>query len=150
MISRKVSWSEKEDQLLVDKVIQYTKEGKSQLKAFKAAAEEINRTPAACGYRWNAKLRSDFQEELEKTRQNEDSGLSINQSPVQNKETHTETENPLQLAQQYLKCLDDYHIDSFERIRKLSDLKQENEQLKKQLAYFEQAYSNAFLLTETD
>lgn len=138
MGSRKGSWSEKEDQMLLEKVIQYTRKGKAKLEAFKDIAEEINRTPAACGYRWNAKLRSNFQEDLKQARQHKDSVASINQK---------ETENPLQLALQYLKSLDDYHIDSFERIRELSDLKQENEQLKKQLAYFEEAYSHAFSST---
>lgn len=137
---RKRSWSEKEDQLLLDKVMQYTRKGKAQWEAFKAVAEEIHRTPAACGYRWNAKLRSSFQEDLKQARQYKDSNASINQKENIDKDS-TKTENPMQLALQYLKCLDDYHIDSLEGIRKLSKLRQENAQLKKQLAYFEQAYS---------
>src|SRR5699024_2068245 len=56
MGSRKKNWSDKEDQLLADKVIQYTKIGKTQLEAFKDVSKELNRTPSACGYRWNAKL----------------------------------------------------------------------------------------------
>lgn len=140
---RKRSWSEREDQLLLDRVVQYTREGKAQLKAFKDVGEELNRTPAACGYRWNAKLRRSFQEDFQQAKQSKESNATINQKGNTDKGI-TETENPLQLALQYLKCLDDYHIDSLEEIQELSKLRQENAQLKKQLAYFEQAYSHAF------
>src|SRR5699024_1460465 len=101
---RKRSWSEREDQLLLDRVVQYTREGKAQLKAFKDVGEELNRTPAACGYRRKAKLRRSFQEDFQQAKQSKESNATINQKGNTDKGI-TETENPLQLALQYLKCL---------------------------------------------
>lgn len=141
---RKRSWSDKEDQLLGDKVIQYMQSGKTQLEAFKDVAKELNRTPAACGYRWNANIRNDYQEELEQAKQGSVSASMTDSSANHNKEINTETASPLQVALQYLQRLEAYHMDSIEKIQDLGELKKENEQLKKQLAYFEQAYSHAF------
>lgn len=146
MESRKGNWSEEEDQFLSNTVIQYIQERKTQLEAFKDVAETIHRTPAACGYRWNAKLRNDFQEELKQTKSDKRADSSINQ-PFHQEERNIEAENPLQVALQYLECLDKYRLHSLESIQELSELKRENEQLKRKLAYFEQAYANAFPLT---
>ena len=148
MGSRKKNWSDKEDQLLADKVIQYTKIGKTQLEAFKDVSKELNRTPSACGYRWNAKLRSKYQEELKQIKEGRNPNLSTTKLTSEDKKTYTDPESPLQLALQYLAHLNKYQIHSLESIRELSELMKENEQLKKKLDYFKQAYSNAFSSTE--
>lgn len=140
MVSHKRNWSDQEDQMLIDKVTQYTQEGKTQLEAFQDAAEEIGRTSAACGYRWNAKLRNYPKTELEQAKQDEE-GMTT-QFPVIGEESHKAT--PLQIAMQYLECLHEYDIHSLKDIKNLLELNKENEQLKQKLAYFEQAYANAF------
>lgn len=145
MASHKGNWSEEEDQLLADKVIQYARKGRSQLEAFKDVAEGINRTPAACGYRWNAKLRNGFQKDLQQAKKVEHSAPPSNQSANQKQEV---PENTLQSALQLLKWLDDYRIHSLQDVRELGGLQEENKQLREKLAYFEQAYSYAFPQTK--
>lgn len=54
---RKDTWTKEHDELLVKLVMDHLKNGSTQTKAFKEAAETLNRTTAACGYRWNASLR---------------------------------------------------------------------------------------------
>lgn len=150
VISRKGHWSEEEDRILAYTVIQYIQSGKTQLEAFKDVAQQMNRTPSACGYRWNANLRTNFQEELKQAKQNENANVPINQDVNGDKETHKEAKRPLQIALQYLEYLRDYNIHSLESIQEMSELKKENEQLKEKLAYFEKACSHAFSSTGED
>lgn len=145
MVLHKGKWSEEEDQLLADKVIQYAVKGKSQLEAFKDVAEEIKRTSAACGYRWNAKLRDNFQKDLQQAKKERHPESPSNNAANQKQEV---PENTLQSALQFLKWLDDHSIHSLQDVRELGELKKENKQLREKLAYFEQAYSHAFLQTK--
>jgi len=145
MVSYKRGWSEEEDQLLADKVIQYASKGRAQLEAFQNVAETINRTPAACGYRWNAKLRNVFQEDLQQAKKEQRSDAPSHQHPNNDQ---TSSPSALQSALKFLKSLDEHDIHSLEEIQKIGALKKENNQLKKQLAYFEQAYSHAFSSTK--
>jgi len=50
-------WSDKEDEVLVSIVLSYVKQNKTQLLAFEQAAYRLDRTNAACGFRWNSYLR---------------------------------------------------------------------------------------------
>jgi prespore-specific regulator len=50
-------WTEEEDRLLAETVLRSVREGGNQLDAFQEVAEKINRTPGACGFRWNAVVR---------------------------------------------------------------------------------------------
>src|SRR5690625_3940038 len=59
------SWTSDEDMLLAETVLHYIRSGKTQLDAFKEAAEKLSRTPAACGFRWNSSLRKNYLEEIE-------------------------------------------------------------------------------------
>ncbi|MFC7441232.1 hypothetical protein [Laceyella putida] len=50
-------WTEEEDQLLRDLVLTAIESGKSQIEAFVEVGKKLDRTPGACGFRWNAVLR---------------------------------------------------------------------------------------------
>lgn len=58
--SRQDAWSKEEDIFLANTVLAFISEGKTQLEAFQRAAEELSRTSAACGYRWNAAVRKTY------------------------------------------------------------------------------------------
>lgn len=58
------SWKKEEDKLLVETLLNYVRHGKTQQQAFEDVGEQIDRTGAACGFRWNAILRKNFVEEL--------------------------------------------------------------------------------------
>lgn len=47
------AWSDKEDEVLVSIVLSYVKQNKTQLLAFEQAAYRLNRTSAACSFRWS-------------------------------------------------------------------------------------------------
>lgn len=50
-------WTEEEDQLLSEAVLQSIREGGTQLHAFEKVGKQLGRTLGACGFRWNAVLR---------------------------------------------------------------------------------------------
>jgi len=61
---RQDAWSEEEDALLAELVLKFIREGGTQLEAFREAARRLGRTPAACGFRWNAVLRRRYAEDI--------------------------------------------------------------------------------------
>ncbi|MFC3040232.1 RsfA family transcriptional regulator [Virgibacillus xinjiangensis] len=67
--TRQDAWSKEEDLLLADTVLTYIREGRTQLEAFKEVAGKLDRTSAACGFRWNASIRKQYDEEIQKAKQ---------------------------------------------------------------------------------
>ncbi|MDC3416492.1 RsfA family transcriptional regulator [Aquibacillus salsiterrae] len=63
--SRQDAWSQDEDVLLAETVLRYIREGKTQLEAFREVGKRLSRTPAACGFRWNATIRKQYQQAVE-------------------------------------------------------------------------------------
>jgi prespore-specific regulator len=51
-------WTAEEDQLLSETVLHTISQGGTQLTAFSDVGKKISRTAGACGFRWNAVLRS--------------------------------------------------------------------------------------------
>jgi prespore-specific regulator len=58
--AREDAWTREQDNLLADVVIDYIRNGKKQIDAFEVVGDELFRTAAACGYRWNAMLRHKY------------------------------------------------------------------------------------------
>ncbi|WP_059102746.1 RsfA family transcriptional regulator [Shouchella shacheensis] len=54
---RQDAWSHEDDVLLAETVLNHIKEGSTQLRAFDEVGDALNRTSAACGFRWNAVVR---------------------------------------------------------------------------------------------
>lgn len=61
---RQDAWLEENDELLAETVLRHVREGSTQLNAFEEAGDALNRTAAACGFRWNAVVRREFEKEL--------------------------------------------------------------------------------------
>jgi len=57
---RKDSWTEEDDKVLADTVLNFIREGKTQLQAFQETATILGRTKQACGFRWNKTLRKHY------------------------------------------------------------------------------------------
>ena len=64
MVNRFDAWTEAQDKLLAETVLRHVREGSTQQVAFSEAGEAINRTGAACGYRWNKFVRHKYMDEL--------------------------------------------------------------------------------------
>lgn len=86
--SRQDSWTNDNDLLLASTVLQNIRNGGTQLAAFKEVAKLLNRTPAACGFRWNSYVRKQYQEEIQQAKQNRKVGNSIF-PPQQKKEANS-------------------------------------------------------------
>lgn len=61
---RQDAWMEENDTLLAQAVLKHVREGSTQLNAFEEAGDTLNRTAAACGFRWNAVVRKQYEQEL--------------------------------------------------------------------------------------
>lgn len=58
---RQDAWSHEDDLLLAETVLRHIREGSTQLNAFDEVGDKLNRTSAACGFRWNAEVRSKYE-----------------------------------------------------------------------------------------
>lgn len=65
MKDRQDAWSEENDLLLAETVLRHVREGSTQLNAFEEVGDKLNRTSAACGFRWNAVVRHDYEKALQ-------------------------------------------------------------------------------------
>src|SRR5690625_691889 len=57
---RQDAWSHEDDLLLAETVLRHIREGSTQLNAFEEVGDILNRTSAACGFRWNAEVRNKY------------------------------------------------------------------------------------------
>lgn len=149
---RQDAWSHEDDLLLAETVLRHIREGSTQLNAFEEVGDKLNRTAAACGFRWNAEVRQNYEKAIELAKRQRKKKKQLEQ---QNKNAtkllavkHIPTERPTiesiiaQLEQ--LKHLDQqYEVDS-NRLQFLSDenarLKEEIEMLEKKLNKIEKEY----------
>lgn len=65
MKQRQDAWSEEDDLLLAETVLRHVREGSTQLNAFEEVGDKLNRTSAACGFRWNAVVRHTYEKALQ-------------------------------------------------------------------------------------
>lgn len=61
---RQDAWSEEDDLLLAETVLRHIREGSTQLRAFDEVGDVLNRTSAACGFRWNAVVRDKYEDAI--------------------------------------------------------------------------------------
>lgn len=59
---RQDAWSHEDDLLLAETVLRHIREGSTQLNAFEEVGDKLNRTSAACGFRWNAEIRQRYEQ----------------------------------------------------------------------------------------
>jgi prespore-specific regulator len=61
---RQDAWTDEDDLLLAETVLRHVREGSTQLNAFEEVGDKLNRTSAACGFRWNAVVRHRYEKAL--------------------------------------------------------------------------------------
>jgi len=74
---RQDAWMQENDELLAELVLRHVREGSTQLNAFEEAGDELNRTAAACGFRWNAVVRHQYETELKEAKKERKEKLRI-------------------------------------------------------------------------
>ncbi|MFE5324724.1 RsfA family transcriptional regulator [Paenibacillus sp. NPDC056579] len=66
---RKDNWSNNDDVILAELVLKHIREGSTQLNAFEEAGNNLIRTSAACGFRWNSYVRKQYEKEIREAKQ---------------------------------------------------------------------------------
>jgi len=94
---RKDTWSVDDDRILAETVIESVKSGNTQGEGFKIAAEKLNRTVAACGFRWNSEVRKQYKDELEKAKQEKRALRENKNQKLHIPDTTENNENPFEI-----------------------------------------------------
>ncbi|MDV6379440.1 RsfA family transcriptional regulator [Sporosarcina sp. GW1-11] len=74
---RQDAWLESDDELLAETVLRHVREGSTQLSAFEEVGDALNRTAAACGFRWNAVVRREYEGELSEAKKERKQTLRV-------------------------------------------------------------------------
>ncbi|MEM1505798.1 RsfA family transcriptional regulator [Domibacillus sp. 8LH] len=90
---RQDAWSEENDLLLAETVLRHVREGSTQLKAFEEVGDTLNRTAAACGFRWNAVIRQQYEKALGLARKQRKQHLRNGQKKERSSGLHVISEN---------------------------------------------------------
>ncbi|WP_017728610.1 RsfA family transcriptional regulator [Halalkalibacterium ligniniphilum] len=131
---RQDAWSHEDDVYLAETVLRHITEGSTQLRAFDEVGDELNRTSAACGFRWNAVVRQRYVTQIadakrERKERKRASSLHTYQlkKPVMKQEREHTTSSSLTLASviQFLQQLTDSGVED-------QKLRQEKESLLKE------------------
>lgn len=140
---RQDSWSSDEDTILAEIVLRYIRQGKTQLEAFKQASKQLSRTPAACGYRWNARLRKQYTTTITQAKNNKgEEKKRVVESDVTNKD-HQSLEQAISLIKKFKSNSDKQSLQDKERFE-LIQLRKENEQLTARLKNYEAAFTEIY------
>lgn len=132
---RQDAWSHEDDLLLAETVLRHVREGSTQLKAFEEVGDQLNRTSAACGFRWNAEVRGNYVEAMELARrQRKERKRALAREAKSNKGPLLGSESPLSLKQviQFLKQLNENKHSMDKSQLTIDRLKQENQALKEE------------------
>jgi prespore-specific regulator len=90
---RQDAWLEENDELLAEAVIRHVTEGSTQLNAFEEAGDALNRTAAACGFRWNAVVRKTYEEQLAEAKKERKERMRVLGAPARRRSTNMFTIN---------------------------------------------------------
>jgi prespore-specific regulator len=66
---RQDAWTERDDLILAETVLNHIRNGSTQLAAFEEVGERLNRTAAACGFRWNAEVRKHYEKQIKEAKE---------------------------------------------------------------------------------
>ncbi|WP_010649493.1 RsfA family transcriptional regulator [Oceanobacillus massiliensis] len=141
--TRQDAWTEDEDIILAETVLRFIREGRTQLEAFKEVANRLSRTSAACGFRWNATIRKQYQHAIQSAKEERKNGLkkeSIRADGSETKERYT-IDTAIQLLEKMkMQFPDEQQVVQKVTEQKLDYLQKENEKLKSQLLRYDNAW----------
>ncbi|WP_226037925.1 RsfA family transcriptional regulator [Aquibacillus saliphilus] len=140
---RQDAWSQDEDLLLAETVLRYIREGKTQLEAFKEVGKRLSRTPAACGFRWNASIRKQYQKAIQMAKK--DRKQQVDTYDILLPSTEQNEEGTLDAAISLLEKMKVNYYSVSEQSsesaeEKVQLLNEEIAELKQQLTRYEQAW----------
>ncbi len=143
---REDSWNDEHDQILAETVLSHIRMSSTQLAAFEEVASKINRTAAACGFRWNKEIRKSYENELQEAKQNRSKRIPTQEETKKDiLVTISSTDSdevvavipreqpiPYEALQQIIRLANQQIQKYDELLQENIKLKEENEQLKSQ------------------
>lgn len=151
---RQDAWTHENDLLLAETVLRHIRQGGTQLNAFEEVGDRLNRTSAACGFRWNAEVRQNYEQAVaiakRQRKQNKREQLrqhteQTNKSELYQSKITTDDKNSHQTNQQsesksidldqvinYLVELQHQHLNSSQQEANYDQLESEHQQLMKE------------------
>lgn len=167
---RQDAWSHEDDLLLAETVLRHIREGSTQLNAFEEVGDCLNRTSAACGFRWNAEVRNLYinaidlakRQRKERKRELAKHNTPVSVLPKQVMLPKLETENPLimeeeeiaeellveesnplslQVVIDYLQSIQTDMFQQHQKVTNAESLQQTNEQLQQHIITLERELS---------
>jgi prespore-specific regulator len=138
-VIRQDAWTNNEDIILAEVVLRYIREGSTQLAAFEEVGAQLQRSSAACGFRWNSLVRKKYSSavELAKKQRKKLKKKGYNKREIKHNVVHHEDPTITiddvisYLTQLKLKVLDSEGD---------SNLKLENERLQRELLELKERY----------
>jgi prespore-specific regulator len=139
---RQDAWSKEDDLLLAETVLRHVREGSTQLNAFEEVGDQLNRTSAACGFRWNAVVRQQYEKALglAKKQRKQRSRLLKTEQKKEKEElykvpelTKTITAQSIRLDQDQTPLTIDEVINFLRSMDATYDIKKENDRLRSEL-----------------
>jgi len=141
---RQTAWTKNEDTILVNTVLRYIREGRTQLDAFEEVAHQLSRTPAACGFRWNATLRKQYDAKVkqakssrQKSSRSNDTNKRVLPHALSNINEHIHTAIALL---ETLKNTTAPYMSQIDEQKMIKQLQEENKRLQKKLMRYEAAW----------
>lgn len=139
---RQDAWTKKEDEMLANTIIRHIQTGKTQLVAFQNIAKQLSRTPAACGYRWNATVRKRYLTEINRAKE-------MRKHYVRTKAIKQESDEDKKVIASAIEMLQKLHenttqsvqSESIEQAESFTLLKERNSELENKLRRYEQAWT---------
>ncbi|HSH24487.1 MAG TPA: RsfA family transcriptional regulator [Massilibacterium sp.] len=139
---RQDAWSHNDDVLLGEVVLRHIREGSTQLKAFEEVGEKLNRTAAACGFRWNALIRKKYKTAIELAKQErkeyKKKNKRIQPLPMKRASQGQEEQNEEITLDSIIRYLRDMRPIEKRYVK----LEKENEQLKERIVQLEEENQN--------
>ncbi|MBU5266005.1 RsfA family transcriptional regulator [Virgibacillus proomii] len=138
--TRQDAWTKDEDILLADTVLRYIREGKTQLEAFKEVAQKLSRTPAACGFRWNATIRKQYEQEVQSAKEERKKGNRNNFWNTAKSHDQDTIETAILLLEKMKSNIGQADASQYRVQEQTKQLERENLHLKEKLARYERAW----------
>ncbi|GAA0444409.1 MAG: RsfA family transcriptional regulator [Bacillota bacterium] len=141
--TRQDAWTKDEDVLLAETVLRYIRDGKTQLEAFKEVAKKLSRTSAACGFRWNATIRKQYQDAIQTAKEERKLGnrkdiWSFTEPKIQERDT---IETAILLLEKMRSNFSTQKTEDIKNDKEYAEhLEKENAHLKEKLTRYENAW----------
>lgn len=137
-ITRSDAWTPEDDDRLSALVLQHIRTGSTQLRAFEEAANELGRTAAACGYRWNGVVRKGYRDDIEVAKRDRKSAQKMSHADSMAKGLEIATPmNSSESMKDVVKFLQTFD-DQYQKLRlQIDSLESERRRLQEKVNYLE-------------